>query len=127
MIPHANLLERHFFYPPVAVHLELNRSIVQEEVDSEMSGRSAAVFRPKIVNQLRVVEIAPHFLRQSRLSNGNKECPCSISDCIARPERELAFAVSLGMRIGDRRGWHTELHHAGGYSVIATQQARMSR
>jgi len=60
----------------------------------ETSGRPAAVFRPEIINQLRVVEIVVHSLRQLRLSNGNKECPCSMSDCIARPECELAFAVS---------------------------------
>ncbi len=84
----------------------------------EMCGRPATVFRPEIINQLRVVEIGLHFLRQSRLSNGNKECPRSMADCIARPERELAFAVSFGLYVGDRMVWQIELHHAGGYSVI---------
>src|SRR5260370_3868506 len=91
-----------------------------------MSGRPAAVFRPEIINQLRVIEVVRHFLGQSGLSNSNKECPCSMSDCIARPERELAFAVRFGLYIGDRMVWQIELHHAGGYSVITNQQVRMS-
>jgi len=91
-----------------------------------MSGRPAAVFRPEIINQLRVVEIALHFLRQSRLSNGNKECPCSGCDRIARPERELAFAVRFRLHVGKRMIWQIELHHTGRYSVITNQQVRMS-
>src|SRR5260370_34295248 len=91
-----------------------------------MSGRPAAVFRPEIINQLRVIEVVRHFLRQSRLSNSNKECPCSMSDCIARPERELAFAVRFGLYIGDRMVWQIELHHAGGDSGLSNQKIRMS-
>src|SRR5215469_2059677 len=92
----------------------------------KMSGRPAAVFRPEIINQLRVVEIALHFLRQSRLSNGNKECPCSGCDRIARPERELAFAVRFRLYVGKRMIWQIELHHAGGDAVVTDQQIRIS-
>ena len=92
----------------------------------ETSGRPAAVFRPEIIKQLRVVEIVLHSLRQLRLSNGNKECPCSMPDCIAGPERELAFAVSFGFHIRKRMVWQIELHHAGGYAVVTNQQVRMS-
>ena len=59
----------------------------------ETSGRPAAVFRPEIINQLGVVEIVLHSLRQLRLSNGNKEGPCSVLDCITRPECEQGGTI----------------------------------
>ena len=91
-----------------------------------MSGRPAAVFRPEIINQLRVVELVLHFLPQLPCTNGNKECPCSMPDGIARPERELAFAVSFGLHIDKRMVWQIKLHHAGGYAVATNQQVGMS-
>src|SRR5260370_14375865 len=84
------------------------------------------MFRPEIINQSRVIEIVLHSLRQLRISNGNKECPCSMRDCIARPERKLAFAVSFGLHIGKRMVWQIKLHHAVGYAVVTNQQVGMS-
>ena len=54
------------------------RSAVQEEIDMEMSGRPAAVFRPKIINQLRVLEFVLHLLGQLRLPTITKSArvPC---------------------------------------------------
>src|SRR5215813_6960670 len=92
----------------------------------KMSGRPPTMFRPEIINQLRLLELVLHFLRQLHLSFDNKERPCSVFDRIARPERELAFTVSFGLYIGNRMVWQVELHHAGGYSVITNQQIRMS-
>ena len=91
-----------------------------------MSGRPAMMFRPEIINQLRMLELVLYFLRQLRLPNDNKECPRSVSDGITGPERELAFTVCFGLYIGNRMVWQIELHHAGGYSVITNQQIRMS-
>src|SRR4029077_5638772 len=97
-----------------------------EEVDMKMSGRPPTMFRPEIINQLRVLELVLYFLRQLRLPNANKECPRSVSDAITGPERELAFAVSFGLYKGDRMVWQIELHHAGGHAVVTDQQVRMS-
>jgi hypothetical protein len=38
----------------------------------KMSGRPATMFRPEIINQLRVLEFVLHLLRQLRLPNDNK-------------------------------------------------------
>ena len=68
----------------------------------KMSGRPPMMFRPEIINQLRVLELVLHFLRQLRLANDNKECPCSGSDGITGPERELAFAVRFRLHVSKR-------------------------
>src|SRR5437016_5638838 len=92
----------------------------------KMSGRPPTMFRPEIINQLRVLELVLHLLRQLRLPNGNKERACSISNSITRPECELAFAVSFGLYIGNRMTWQIELHHASRYAIVADQQVGMS-
>ena len=92
----------------------------------KMSSRPPTMFRPEIINQLRVLELVLHFLRQLRLPNDNKECPCSSSDGITGPERELAFAVRFRLHVSKRMIWEIELHHAGGYAVVTDQQVRMS-
>ena len=84
------------------------------------------MFGPEIINQLRVVEIVLHSLRQLRLSHCNKEGPCPVLDCITRPERELALAVRFGLHISDRMAWQIELHHAGRHPVVTDQQVGMS-
>jgi len=55
--------------------------------------------------QVPMFELALHFLRQLRLPNGNKKRACFMSDCVTRPECELAFAVSFGLHISDRMVW----------------------
>ena len=95
LIRPANLVERHFHTCLRGFTCSFRQSAVREEVDMKMSGRPPTMFRPEIINQLRVLEFVLHFLRQLRLPNDNKECPCSVSDGITRPERELAFAISV--------------------------------
>src|SRR5262249_8745513 len=92
----------------------------------KMSGRPSAMFRPEAINQLRMLELVLHFLRQLHLSFNNKECPCSVFDRIARPERELALAIRFRLHVGKRMIWQIELHHAGGHAVVTDQQVRMA-
>ena len=84
------------------------------------------MFRPEIINQVRVLELVLHFLRQLRFPNDNKECLCFGSDGITGPKRELAFAVRFRLHVSKRMIWEIELHHAGGYAVVTDQQVRMS-